>query len=462
MKLIKITNEQGKYKGMTENGVPEGIGKMKYTDGTMYIGFWHEGKRNGNGILFREKEVLFSGMWESDSETGENLKDNIKTETLENGNVIRGQYSDGKFNGMCLITNAEKDYQYFGEVSENAAEGKGVLYNGMYVYAGGFSGGLPHGEGVQMLPHKELPEFDNGYYDTDDRYEGSWEKGNKQGPFIRMRGGLPYDEYFQGGPNCASSWLDYSTEDREYDIEEGCLRCIYGGHSAFYIETPSSTLLFDWYRSKVPPIRPDKPLYIFISHIHMDHFNEGVMRLADYFPNTEIYIGYDRGIEAINRSLDSLSEKVKDSISHFVGAQRLCTDFGEVRSLSSNELGTAFIVEADGMTLFHAGDLAWSDQENDADFRKFTEPLRDKTIHYAMLPLDPRFSDHGDKTLDYYHKLSNIILFTPMHLWENYDYIKKFADDYPQYSPKMVAVNTKNAEIAAGIRINDPYMLKFE
>ncbi len=43
-------------------------------------------------------------------------------------------------------------------------------------------------------------------------------------------------------------------------------------HSAFLVELETCTLLFDWYRGPVPDIDRSKPLYVFASHHHGDHY----------------------------------------------------------------------------------------------------------------------------------------------------------------------------------------------
>ncbi|MCR5734804.1 MAG: MBL fold metallo-hydrolase, partial [Lachnospiraceae bacterium] len=130
----------------------------------------------------------------------------------------------------------------------------------------------------------------------------------------------------------------------------------YLGHSGFLIETPEATMLFDWVGGKLPSIRNDKALCIFVSHIHSDHFNPAVFGLAGGHPNSEIYIGYDRSEPSFEKMLDGLPEDIMDKISFFDGKQKLIIDIAEnditVNSLKSTDLGVAFLVEADGKTFY--------------------------------------------------------------------------------------------------------------
>ena len=43
-------------------------------------------------------------------------------------------------------------------------------------------------------------------------------------------------------------------------------------HSSFLVELSRCTLLFDWYGGPVPEHDPGKPLYVFASHHHGDHY----------------------------------------------------------------------------------------------------------------------------------------------------------------------------------------------
>ena len=43
-------------------------------------------------------------------------------------------------------------------------------------------------------------------------------------------------------------------------------------HSSFLVELSGCTLLFDWYGGPVPDYDRSKPLYVFASHHHGDHY----------------------------------------------------------------------------------------------------------------------------------------------------------------------------------------------
>jgi predicted Zn-dependent protease/L-ascorbate metabolism protein UlaG (beta-lactamase superfamily) len=244
------------------------------------------------------------------------------------------------------------------------------------------------------------------------------------------------------------------------DPAENALQCRQSNQSGFFIETPSMTLIFDWYKGILPPIRRDRPLHIFISHIHADHFNPQILSLAEKYDNVSIYLGYDYTDDAVNDYLDNLPERTAEALSCFDGNRLLKTDFGSVTSLPSTDLGVAFLVKADGLTLFHAGDLfPW--QGCEAEFAADTAPLKGKHIDYAMLPLDPRFPAAAERCIAHYLGLADISCFTPMHLWDKPEFVSAFVRQHPRYGQKMIAQNPGNAAIRESIQLLKPYTIRF-
>lgn len=245
------------------------------------------------------------------------------------------------------------------------------------------------------------------------------------------------------------------------DIPNGTLKCRKSHQSSFMIETPSSTLIFDWYKGELPYIRKDKPLHIFISHTHPDHYHQFMLNIARYYPDVSVYMGYDYSSDSFNNYLDSLPERVADTISCFNGESMLNTDFGSILSLTSTDKGVAFLIDVDGMILFHAGDL-FPRSINDPNFLKYTEPLRGIPIDYAMLPLDPKNPDCAKFCIDHYMELADIQYFTPMHMWHKPSFATTFARKNPGYCDRMIAENPGGADIYKSIELLKPYTISFE
>lgn len=260
-----------------------------------------------------------------------------------------------------------------------------------------------------------------------------WDKPSP--PFVELQGGLPYDFVLYRGERYLAS-LRIGSESGLAPLERGQLRITQSDQSGFLIETPNASLLFDWYRSALPPLRRDKPLHVFISHIHQDHFNRSLLRLADHFPEVSIYLGYDYSQDGLNAFLEKLPEPCADTVSCFQGTLPLEIEGGWVRSLESTDLGVAFLVELDGLRFFHGGDLfPW--QGSEEAFLESISPLKDLRIDYAMLPLDPRFPEAARFGLTAYLSQAEIGCFTPMHLWNRPEFVKSFFAAHRELGQRM-------------------------
>lgn len=57
------------------------------------------------------------------------------------------------------------------------------------------------------------------------------------------------------------------------------MQITYIGHSGFLVETSECYYLFDYYQGTLPSLQTDKPILVFSSHVHQDHYNPAVFKL---------------------------------------------------------------------------------------------------------------------------------------------------------------------------------------
>ena len=50
-------------------------------------------------------------------------------------------------------------------------------------------------------------------------------------------------------------------------------------NSGFLVELDKHILLFDYYQGTIPPLNQNKPLYVFVSHFHHDHYNPAIYQI---------------------------------------------------------------------------------------------------------------------------------------------------------------------------------------
>lgn len=224
------------------------------------------------------------------------------------------------------------------------------------------------------------------------------------------------------------------------------------GHSGFWAELPSVTLLFDWWKGELPAPRPGIPLYVFASHRHEDHFKPEIFALDSGGRDVRFVLGHDIRLSARNLSRWGVSPDTAEKCLVLRGGESLSLPAAAVTALSSTDEGEAFLAEADGLTLFHAGDLNWWHWEGEdkswnrnmeVNFKRYMEPLRGRRIDLAMLPLDPRLGEDGFRGPRYFLETADIRRFLPMHQWRDFGFTEKFLARYPEFRSRTVPVTAE-------------------
>ena len=218
-------------------------------------------------------------------------------------------------------------------------------------------------------------------------------------------------------------------------------------HSGFLVELPNVTLLFDWWKGELPALRPGVPLLVFSSHRHEDHFKPEIFALdADAF-----LLGSDIRLTPRNLEEWGLSEE-KAARCVRLGKHDTVSPLPKVtlETFPSTDEGVAFLVTADGQSVFHAGDLNWWHWEGETEgwnrnmevnFQRYTEPLRGRRMDIAMLPLDPRLGEDGFRGPKHFLELADVRRFLPMHQWGDFGFTKQFLSCYTMFKRQTVCVN---------------------
>ena len=222
------------------------------------------------------------------------------------------------------------------------------------------------------------------------------------------------------------------------------IKATFLAHSGFLVELPSVTLLFDWWKGNLPAIPAEKPLLVFSSHWHEDHFSPAILSL-----NAAAFILGDMDkpwLAKKGASPDVLERCV------CVAGNEVCQPlpFVEVETLPSTDEGVAFIVRADGQTIYHAGDLHWWHWEGEPDpwnpdmernFKSYFAPLEGRSIDLAMVPLDPRLEGAYDLGLRYFLEHTNTTHVLPMHQWGNFALTERFCREHPTLAGPITPIS---------------------
>ena len=225
------------------------------------------------------------------------------------------------------------------------------------------------------------------------------------------------------------------------------MRVTFLAHSGFFLELETASLLFDWWKGDLPPLPADRPLLVFASHRHEDHFNPAIFSLAEGGRDVRFLLGKDIRLTERNRTRWDLSDDA--------AARCLALDGGEtvspipgvtVETLPSTDEGVAFLVSLEGKTIFHAGDLNWWHWEGEdkawnrnmeINFKRYCEPLRGRHIDLAMFPIDPRLGEDGFRGARYFLELTDTACLLPMHQWEQFSFTQDFLAACPAFAGQV-------------------------
>lgn len=188
-------------------------------------------------------------------------------------------------------------------------------------------------------------------------------------------------------------------------------------HSGFMLELETMILVFDYYLDPLKRLedrleKTDKPVYFFVSHVHGDHFNRAIRkfekRASGYFLHRDCHLAL--ADESLLHEMD-VGETVNEGPL-------------SVHMYGSTDAGGSYMVEAEGLTIFHAGDLNWwhwageGDSENrearDWFFRELS-CIKEKEVNIAMLPVDARQQAAREWGVKAYLSHFSAGLLIPMH-----------------------------------------------
>ena len=147
-------------------------------------------------------------------------------------------------------------------------------------------------------------------------------------------------------------------------ILENNLKITFIYHSGFAVETPDCTLLFDYYRGDIPEFAAEKPLYVFSSHKHADHFNFQIFDLAEKYKEIHYILSEDIRKKYKRKYLlekKGLTEELLEKIIWIKEKENREDQFVQIQTIPSTDIGVAFLVRLrkNGSYVYHAGDLNW-------------------------------------------------------------------------------------------------------
>lgn len=228
----------------------------------------------------------------------------------------------------------------------------------------------------------------------------------------------------------------------------GC-QVTYIFHSGFFVEWADCCLLFDYYKG-ILPTPTDKPLIVFASHSHADHFNPAVFDYGTGWKQVHYVLSDEIDLSGVTNAPPASQVTFLPPDASLTLEPELT-----ISTLRSTDLGVAFFVTHHGKTLYHAGDLHWwlwdecTEAENVEMTRMFRHELEKGVgihIDLAFLPLDPRQEGYFWQGMDAYFRTWDIDRAFPMHFGNVYSMAQriKAREESALYRDKIVAIERKN------------------
>ena len=222
------------------------------------------------------------------------------------------------------------------------------------------------------------------------------------------------------------------------------MKITYIHHSSFLLETDTAYLLFDYFEGELPPIGKGKPLFVFASHRHADHFSVVVFSLFADYPEVSYLL-----------SPDIPKHTVPDAAlgkTHFLKTHEVYT-LGDltIETLRSTDEGVAFLLLLEGKRIYHAGDLnhwfwkgedkGWNNQMG-LNYRSEIARLP-SSLDIAFVPVDPRLEESfalGAKELLEGREIEYLF---PMHFWNDFSVCKKLQASIGSRSCTVMQIGQK-------------------
>ena len=225
------------------------------------------------------------------------------------------------------------------------------------------------------------------------------------------------------------------------------MQITYINHSGFLVETDECYYLFDYYKGSLPPLKTEKPILVFASHSHGDHYNREIFSLLKNVGMQHITAVLAKDISPKKYPEDVAVQKVTFHEKYELPCHTT------LETLLSTDAGVAFLIPCPEGTIYHAGDLndwVWegeperNNRQMTGSYRHEIDLLKNVKIDVSFIPLDPRQGKDYANGMLYFLKKIEVKKVFPMHYWERPEIIEQFLHEYPEYAKQIE--NTEKAK----------------
>jgi len=251
---------------------------------------------------------------------------------------------------------------------------------------------------------------------------------------------LFYANYF-GNTNSAKALLKAGAKEEVFVFDDFCNKELkkgeaviwYLNHSGFAIKTAHNLLVFDYWQPNQAPDKPclnnghicskqlkNEKVTVFVSHTHRDHYDKTIFDWKEEIKDIAYILGFEDNVPV---NYTYIEPKVSEKVNGI-----------KITTIESTDTGEGFLVEVDGISIYHPGDHANGNQTDPSDHNEEIDFLANinNNVDIAFFPITGcRFRDKIALKQGIYYsveKLNPKIAFT-MHGTTNEDEYKKFAKE---------------------------------
>lgn len=216
-------------------------------------------------------------------------------------------------------------------------------------------------------------------------------------------------------------------------------------HSGFAVKYGGRLFIFDYYKDRAvdgkadldggvfnPKAHLDDEVFVFASHRHGDHFNSVILGWEKQHPKIHYILSDD--IPAHGSNVLSVAPEKNYTLAGI-----------QIKTLASTDEGVAFLVRADDLTLYHAGDLHWWHWEGEPDpwnpemerkYKQQIAQLEGTSIDIAFVPADPRQEGFSHLGICWFLQKTGCNHVFPMHFGDDYG-IMQVLEGHPELKPYL-------------------------
>lgn len=216
------------------------------------------------------------------------------------------------------------------------------------------------------------------------------------------------------------------------DLPEGEAVIWYLRHSGWGIKTRDHLLVFDYFENRRGPDEPGlcnghilpselagENVTVFVSHVHGDHYDPRIWSWREQIPGITYVMGFDPEVPGDPRA-PAVPEGGLPPFELMGPRQQRIVGDVKVTTIEANDTGVGFVVEADGLVIFHAGDHANRMRDLSGTYPPEIEWLKAQGVRpdIAFLPVSGcNFGDQVAVKIGLHYTLETLEprCFFPMH-----------------------------------------------